>query len=86
MTLVKLILKVKLILIYLYLLQFVEVCKVSWEKTTCTFILLSKYQLLLSQMDFLGSSDCKESACSAGDPDSMPGLGRSPGEGNGYPF
>ena len=25
----------------------------------------------------------KESACSAGDPDSIPGSGRSPGEGNG---
>ena len=30
-----------------------------------------------------GSSDSKESACSEGDPDSIPGLGRSPGEGNG---
>ena len=28
----------------------------------------------------------KESACSAGDPGSIPGLGRSPGEGNGYPL
>ena len=28
-------------------------------------------------------SDCKESACSAGDPGFIPGLGRSPGEGNG---
>ena len=28
-------------------------------------------------------SDGKESACSAGDPDSVPGLGRSPREGNG---
>ena len=27
----------------------------------------------------------KESVCSAGDPDSVPGSGRSPGEGNGYP-
>ena len=26
------------------------------------------------------------SACSAGDPGSIPGLGRSPGEGNGNPF
>ena len=26
------------------------------------------------------------SACSAGDPGLIPGLGRSPGEGNGYPF
>ena len=28
----------------------------------------------------------KESACNAGDLGSIPGLGRSPGEGKGYPF
>ena len=28
----------------------------------------------------------KESACNAGDPGSIPGLGRSPVEGEGYPF
>ena len=28
----------------------------------------------------------KESACNAGDPSSIPGLGRSPGEGLGYPL
>ena len=32
------------------------------------------------------SSDGKASACNAGDPGSIPGLGRSPGEGNGNPF
>ena len=32
---------------------------------------------------FPGSSDDKESAYNAGDPGSIPGLGRSPGEGNG---
>ena len=31
-----------------------------------------------------GGSDSKESVCNAGDPDLIPGLGRSPGEGNGY--
>ena len=35
---------------------------------------------------FLGGSDSTESACNAGDPASVPGLGRSPGEGNGYPL
>ena len=35
---------------------------------------------------FLGDSDGKESACNAGDPGSTPGLGRSPGEGNGNPL
>ena len=34
----------------------------------------------------LGGSDGNESACSAGDPGSSPGLERSPGEGNGNPL
>ena len=33
-----------------------------------------------------GSSDGKASAYNAGDPGSIPGLGRSPGEGNGNPL
>ena len=37
-------------------------------------------------MGFPDSSVGKESACSAGDPGSIPGLGRSPGEGKGYPL
>ena len=36
-------------------------------------------------MGFPGGSDSKESACSVGDLGSIPGLGRSPGEGNGNP-
>ena len=35
---------------------------------------------------FPGGSDSKASACSAGDPGSIPGLGRSPAEGNGNPL
>ena len=35
---------------------------------------------------FQGGSDGKESACNAEDLGLIPGLGRSPGEGNGYPF
>ena len=31
-------------------------------------------------------SEGKESACNAGDLGLIPGLGRSPGEGNGYPL
>ena len=36
--------------------------------------------------DFPDSSVGKESACNSGDPDSNSGLGRSPGEGKGYPL
>ena len=35
---------------------------------------------------FPSSSDGKESACSVGDLDLIPGLGRSPWKGNGYPL
>ena len=33
-----------------------------------------------------GGLDGKESTCNAGDPGSVPALGRSPGEGKGYPL
>ena len=37
-------------------------------------------------MGFPGGSDGKASACYAGDPGSIPGLGKFPGEGNGNPL
>ena len=37
-------------------------------------------------MGFPGGSDGKEFACNVGDLGSIPGLGRSPGEGKGYPL
>ena len=37
-------------------------------------------------MGFPGGADGKESACSVGNPGSIPGSGRSPGEGNGNPL
>ena len=40
----------------------------------------------LSVRVFPGGSRSKESSCSVGDPGSIPGLGRSPGEGNGNPL
>ena len=39
-----------------------------------------------SLKDFPGSSAGKESACNAGDPGLIPGSGRTPGEGIGYPL
>ena len=38
------------------------------------------------QWGFPGGSDGKESACNAGDPGLILGLGNSPGEGNGNPL
>ena len=42
--------------------------------------------LFLGREGFPGGSDGKASACNVGDPGSIPGLGRSPGEGNGNPL
>ena len=42
--------------------------------------------LLNSINEFPDSSVGKESACNAGDPILIPELGRSPGEGKGYPL
>ena len=39
-----------------------------------------------NSLDSSGGSKGKESACNAGDPGSVPGLGRSPGEGNDNPL
>ena len=38
------------------------------------------------EVGFPGGSEVKESACNAEDPGLIPGLGRSPGEGNGNPL
>ena len=40
----------------------------------------------MKKIGFPGSSDGKESACNAGYPGLISGLGRSPGEGNGNPL
>ena len=47
---------------------------VSWYTPTPVFL------------DFPCGSAGKESVCNAGDLGSIPGLGRCPGEGNGYPL
>ena len=46
---------------------------------------ISKCWYLL-RLGFPDSSVGNESACNAGDPGSVPGLGRSPEEGKGYPL
>ena len=49
-------------------------------------LLFSNWNMVDLIWGFLRGSDGNEYACSAGDPDSVPGSGRSPGEGNGYPL
>ena len=48
--------------------------------------LLLFYKLLLSFLGFPHGLAGKESACNEGDLGLIPGLERSPGEGNSYPF
>ena len=50
-----------------------------------TFILFKKY-LVMYLFDPPGGSDGKTSVYNAEDPGLSPGLGRSPGEGNGNPL
>ena len=47
---------------------------------------LQQSQLVVGPIDFSGGSDGKMSAYNVGDAGSIPGLGRSSGEGNGNPL
>ena len=51
--------------------------KIPWRR---------KWQPTPVFLDFPGGSTGKESACNTGDLGLIPGLGRSPGEGKGYPL
>ena len=55
----------------------------NWEIRVDIYTLLCVKHI---HWGFPGGSDGKASACNVGDPGSIPGLGRSPGEGNGNPF
>ena len=50
------------------------------------YVYTPKCPKLKTEEAFSGGSNTKESACKVGDLGSIPGLGRSPGEGNGYPL
>ena len=55
-----------------------------WQLRQCWFPSLSQWAGI--ENSFPGGLDSKESTCNAGDLGSIPGLGRSPGEGNGNLF
>ena len=62
--------------------------KFIWLQGLCLFYYSPQIftQTSESQMGFPGGSDDKESTCNVGDLGLIPGSGRSPVEGNGYPF
>ena len=49
------------------------------------YIIIKFPKPIINNLGFPGGSDGKESFCNVGDLVSIPGLGRSPGEGKGYP-
>ena len=60
--------------------------RVDWDEGEVESQVWKLSHGISSKVGFPGDSDNKESACNAGDQGSIPGLGRSPGEGNGNPF
>ena len=58
------------------------------SKTFTSVILFKKQveELLYMSLDFPSSSNGKESPCNVGNLGSIPGLGRTPGEGHGDPL
>ena len=57
-----------------------------WSKSDRERQILYDITYIWNLRDFTCDSDGKESDCNAGDPGLIPGLGRSPGEGNGNPL
>ena len=53
---------------------------------TCLFLIRIWGKLVIRSLGFPGGSAGKESTCNVGDLGSIPGSGRSPREGNGYPL
>ena len=76
---------------YMYVTRLMEIDTVTVLKQSA-FILLKiilyydNYYLHYKEWGFPGSSDSEESACNAGYLGLIPGFGRSPGEGKGYPL
>ena len=71
-----------------------ERCRLAWDKGSSLTLRaqdIGRFIITNSRetgqlWGFPSGSVGKESACNAGDPGSVPGLGRSPGEGNGNPL
>ena len=55
------------------------------EHSLC-YIVIEFPKSVINNLRFPGGSDGKESFCNVGDVGSIPGLGRSLGEGNDYPL
>ena len=67
---------------------FTKVTQILDNYSPIFFILMSQFlpSILMRVQGFPGGSEVKVSACNVGDLGSIPGLGRSPGEGNVNPL
>ena len=63
-----------------------EMIKVQQRKELEVKIISQLRKIILCDRGFPRGSDGKETTCNAGDLGLIPGLGRSPGEENGYPL
>ena len=61
-------------------------CKYNEDFLKILYSIYMYYMCIYIYMGFPGGSAAKEIACNGRDLGSIPGLGRSPGEGNGYPL
>ena len=70
--------------------RFIKILKIELSYDPAIPLLGIYPETIIIQKDsytcFPGGLGDKETACNAGDPGSIPGSGRSPGEGNGYPL
>ena len=79
--------KLKKLEMYIFLLLIPVLVNFQLNNPLHLFILLGrKVVMTLLKFGFPCGLAGKEFACNAGDLDSIPGLGRSPGEGKGYPL
>ena len=71
--------------IIIYQREFQWKSNYMFEKTSFLYVNGIFYEFMIGKL-VKNCSIGKESTCNAGDPGSIPGLGRSSGEGIGYPF
>ena len=69
-----------------YTLHYASNSSFLWPTAELASVMMEIKSIPGKTQGFPHSSVGKDSACNAGDPYSVPGLGRSPGEGIGYPL
>ena len=70
---------------FFFFFQFCILCLfLKFNPEILNILYIYQYIYIEIHRDFPGGSDCKESACSAGDLEFIPGSERSPRDGSGY--